>query len=173
MYVYIMVRSDGWHKIGLSVDPEQRAKQLVENGDRPRVVKTFQIGPYAATIENVAHHEMNRLGVKNRQGEWFESDAETCAKAIASAKRKMTKYGGYEGVRKHVRKQVEKIRSRVPKRQPGEFTDGELFMWERRWFSEEFPTDAGAARRTGFTAEMCEMKWGSSGRPWPKRRKRK
>jgi hypothetical protein len=168
MYVYIMVRSDGWHKIGLSADPQRRTKQLAENGECPRVVRTFRIGRYAPTIENVAHFEMGRLGVAKRQGEWFESDANTCAKAIVSAKRKMAKYGGYDGLRKH----VQKLKARVPPREPGEPSDGQLFMWERQWFSPEFSTDESAARRTGFTAEMCRRRWGSSGRPWPKRRRK-
>lgn len=60
-----------------------------------------------------------------------------------------------------------------PGRPRVEFSEEQLERGRAAWFSRDYATDRIAAKHAGMSREMCRRRWGSSGRPWPARRKRK
>lgn len=93
-YVYVMARSDGWHKIGVTSDQHHYRKfgvaVVLPACLRPVVfVKSWPVyGVSAYKAEKMAHRELTRLGYERDVGfgraEWF-SASERVARRVARA----------------------------------------------------------------------------------------
>jgi hypothetical protein len=169
MYVYIMSRPDGWHKIGMSGEPEHRRHHLV---GVPTLVRQFKIGDYAATIEYFAHKEMAALGITEREGEWFNADARLCARAIRRAIRKFDKIGGYYEWTVYLKRGNVRRTGGKTGHPLTPFTREQLEKARAAWFNPDYATNRIAAKYTGMSVEMCRRRWGVSGRPFPKRKRK-
>lgn len=81
--VYVMVDNDGRIKLGHSIDPAKRSKQMV----RPvTLVHETDIVEEAERIERLAHRILALHG-KHLRGEWFEASVGDAIKAIEIAVR--------------------------------------------------------------------------------------
>ena len=68
--VYIFKNSVGLYKIGISVNPERRCKQMkLASGIDVEVVKVYEVEKPAIQIESLLHKHFSKL---RKHGEWFE-----------------------------------------------------------------------------------------------------
>jgi len=79
--IYIMRASDGTIKLGHSVCPERRAKEL---GVPVDIVHQTDVIELAEKVERLAHRILALHG-KHLRGEWFEASLEDAIKAIEIA----------------------------------------------------------------------------------------
>lgn len=80
--IYVMRAPDGALKLGHSVNPERRAKQL----GNPDLVHQTDVIEQAERIERLAHRVLALHG-KHLRDEWFEASLEDAMKAIDIATR--------------------------------------------------------------------------------------
>lgn len=177
-FVYVMTRPDGWHKIGVSVEPKTRRLHVsVSRGAGPvRVVRKFRAAdPYA--VEAIAHVIADKAA-KDRAGEWFDASREDCTGAVVRALGIFRDLGRHDAskVRKKLRKPVRLGDTVWRKRGRPKlvWTDDQLDTAKRVWLSRDYTTNAAAAKHLpkGFTAKRAWELFGPSGRPFMKRKRR-
>lgn len=82
-YLYVMVRRDGLHKVGFSIDPLSRRRQLQQEVKQPVRLVHYLLRPGdARALESQAHFY---LKASHRGGEWFEVDLDGAKKGIDMA----------------------------------------------------------------------------------------
>lgn len=83
--IYVLKGDDGALKIGRSIDPSLRAKQV---GRKAIVVHETEILPRAEVIERMAHRVMVLFG-SHVGGEWFKATVADAKRAVAIAIRQV------------------------------------------------------------------------------------
>lgn len=154
--VYVMARSDGWHKIGCSDWPEKRREALALKVAPVKLVKKFCVGDMYG-VEWLAHYKMRSFP---RRGEWFQASEEECCRAVTSAVRLYRKIGrsGLRDMRAEETKKKKRVThggKRLPRRnvKPGRKSkywpsDDVEKAARKLWFSvKNIPTDAAAVRQ--------------------------
>jgi hypothetical protein len=105
--VYVVSRVDGFHKIGVTYDAEQRRRVLSRNTKaelRPiGLVRAYYLGQAAPTVEKAAHAEMKAAGHEMLPLEWFDAPAEECVAAVERAIRLIDKIGTHGWLLKRTR----------------------------------------------------------------------
>lgn len=81
--IYVMRAEDGTLKLGHSVDPERRAKQV---GRAVEVVHETDVLEQVERIERLAHRVLALHG-RHIRGEWFEASLDEAVRAIEIATR--------------------------------------------------------------------------------------
>lgn len=59
-----------------------------------------------------------------------------------------------------------------PGRPRKHFSPEQIEVARTAWFNRDYATDIIAAKYAGMSREMCKRRWGKSGRPWPKRKRK-
>jgi hypothetical protein len=105
--VYVASRADGFHKIGVTYDAEQRLRVLSRNTKaelRPIwLVRAYDLGRSAPTVEKAAHAEMLASGHEMLPLEWFDASASECVAAVERAIRLIDQIGTEGWKRQRVR----------------------------------------------------------------------
>ena len=81
--IYVMKADDGRLKLGISVNPEARAKQI---GVPVSIIHQTDVIEHARQIEKLAHRVLALHGTHLR-GEWFEATLQDAIRAIEVATR--------------------------------------------------------------------------------------
>ena len=87
-FLYVIRRLDGVRKVGRSCNPQQRLAQIVNEvpaDQRDGLTVEHQAECPAARVAKAETYAQYLLREWRYQGEWFQTDAETCRNAVDAA----------------------------------------------------------------------------------------
>ncbi len=110
-FVYVVGRSDGLHKIGVTGHVLDRCEALSKLYPRHRpirLVRSFDLGMDAPLIEKVAQWDMVSRGYAMQNMEWFDARGRTCTNAIRRAIRLIDEIGRDGWTRRRIKARSER-----------------------------------------------------------------